>query len=148
MLYSPTARGFYHPEIHGAAIPPDAVQVTDAEYLALIAGQAAGQIITTGEDGRPALADPPEPTEAEALAAWREVAVVSRFQARAALHMAGLLAATETAVAAAGPLVQIAWADAIEFRRTSPTIAALAEAVGLTDEQIDDLFRTAEAITA
>ena len=73
---------------------------------------------------------------------------VSRFQARAALHLAGLLTAAEAAVASAGPMVQIAWADAQEFRRDSPTIATLAASIGLTEAQIDDLFREAAQITA
>lgn len=74
--------------------------------------------------------------------------VVSRFQARAALHLAGLLEAAEAAVASAGPMAQIAWADAQEFRRDSPTIAALAASIGLTEAQIDDLFREAAQISA
>lgn len=74
--------------------------------------------------------------------------VVSRFQARAALHIAGLLVQAEAAVAAADPLAQMAWADAQEFRRNSPTIAALSVAIGLTAEQVDDLFRSAVQIVA
>lgn len=89
---------------------------------------------------------PPDP--AAVLAAERATMRCSRFQARAALHVAGLLAQVEAAVAAADPLVQIAWADAVEFYRDSPTIAALQGAVGLTDEQVDDLFRSAAQITA
>lgn len=72
---------------------------------------------------------------------------VSRFQARAALHLSGHLVAAEAAVAAStDPLVQMAWDEAIEFRRTSPTIVSLAAAIGLTDQQVDDLFRLAATI--
>ena len=74
--------------------------------------------------------------------------VCSRFQARAALHMAGLLPAVEEFIADADPLVKIAWADAVEFRRTSPTINAMAAGLGMTDEQVDELFRTAMQIEA
>ena len=74
--------------------------------------------------------------------------VVSRFQARAALHGAGLLSAVEKAVANADPITQLAWADALEFRRNSPTIAALAGVVGLTDDQLDALFIAAGQIQA
>lgn len=74
---------------------------------------------------------------------------VSRFQARAALHVAGLLDDVEAAVAAApDPLVQIAWADAQSFERSSPTIATLAAAIGLNDTQVDDLFIAAAKIRA
>lgn len=74
--------------------------------------------------------------------------VISRFQARAALMDAGLLADAELAIADADPLTQLAWAEATEWRRDSPTIAALADAIGLTADQVDDLFRTAAQITA
>lgn len=73
-------------------------------------------------------------------------AIISRFQARAALMDAGLLADVELAVGSAGPLVQLAWAEAVEWRRDSPTIAAIGAALGLTDAQMDDLFRAAVQI--
>lgn len=88
------------------------------------------------------------PSAADLLAAERETMRCSRFQARAAIHLAGLTDDVEAAVTAADPLVQIAWADATEFYRASPTIAALAAAIGLTDADVDDLFRTAMTITA
>lgn len=88
------------------------------------------------------------PSAAEILASERATMRCSRFQARAALHNAGLLVAVEAAVAGADPFVQIAWQDATEFYRGSPTIAALQAAVGLTDEQVDNLFRAAAQIVA
>lgn len=76
--------------------------------------------------------------------------VVSRFQARAALHLAGLLDDVEALMTAPGTpaLAKLAWADAQEFERQSPTIAALAGAVGLTEQDIDALFVTAAGIKA
>ena len=90
-----------------------------------------------------------EPVE-PSLEERRDAMTASRMQARVALHQAGLLAAVEAAVAEADPVVQIAWADATEFRRTSPTIATLAAALDppLTDEQLDDLFEQAMQVTA
>jgi len=75
---------------------------------------------------------------------------VSRFQARAALHLAGLLDQVETLMAdpATDVLARLAWSDAQEFVRTSPTIATMAAALGLSDAQVDDLFRTAAGISA
>lgn len=74
---------------------------------------------------------------------------VSMFQARTAMRRAGLLASVETAVAAsADPEIQDAWEYATEFHRASPTIAALAAQIGMTDAQVDDLFRVAATITA
>ena len=89
---------------------------------------------------------PPDP--AEALTAEREGMVCSRFQAKAALHLAGLLPQVEAAIANADPLTQLAWAEAVEYRRHSPAILTLAGVLELTDEQVDDLFRTAMQIAA
>lgn len=75
--------------------------------------------------------------------------VVSRFQARAALAMAGLLTSVENAIASSNNIIaQLAWADAVQFERNSPTIAAMASALNLTEGQVDDLFRTASKIIA
>lgn len=88
---------------------------------------------------------PPVPDQLEAE---RSTMVASRFQTRAALLMAGLLSEVESQIAQAEPIVQLAWADAVEFRRDSPTLAALAKVLGLTDLQVDDLFRQAMTIRA
>ena len=71
---------------------------------------------------------------------------VSRFQALAALMDAGLLADVDMALADAGPLAQLAWAEASEFRRRSPMILAMADGLGLTDDDVDALFRAAAQI--
>lgn len=73
---------------------------------------------------------------------------VSRFQARAALMDAGLLADAEIAVSSMGPLEQLAWSDATEWRRDSPTIDAMADLLSLTSEQVDQLFISASKIVA
>lgn len=76
--------------------------------------------------------------------------VVSRFQARAALHLAGLLPQVDALMAdpATDMLARLAWQDAAEFRRTSPVLLAMSAALGLTDAQIDDLFTTAHGVSA
>lgn len=86
------------------------------------------------------------PPVLDPLASERASMKVSRLQARVALLQAGLLPQVEAAVAAADPAVQMAWADAIEFRRFSPTILALSAQIGLTDTQLDDLFRAAALV--
>lgn len=74
--------------------------------------------------------------------------IVSRFQALAALHIAGLLTSVEAAVAQADTLTQLAWANAQEFRRDSAMLLTLAATLGLTDEQLDNLFIAAAQIEA
>lgn len=73
---------------------------------------------------------------------------VSRLQARLALLGAGLLQMVEDHISASGdPVLQMAWAEATEWRRDSPTIAAIAAALSLSEDQVDDLFIAAGAIT-
>lgn len=76
--------------------------------------------------------------------------VVSRFQARAALHLAGLLDRVEQIMAdpQTPVLSRLAWQDAQEFRRSSPTLLALADQLGLSAEALDQLFITASEIQA
>lgn len=90
----------------------------------------------------------PGPTQEERLVLERENMIASRFQAKAALLQAGHLSAVEAAVANADTLTQLAWAEAVELRRASPMIATLAQAIGLSDEDVDELFRVAMQIEA
>jgi hypothetical protein len=89
-----------------------------------------------------------EMTAEQRLEVERDTMVVTRFQARAALMGADLLDATDALVAGADELTKLAWADAGTFERRSPAIASLGAQLGLTDTQIDDLFRAAALIHA
>jgi len=90
----------------------------------------------------------PEPTEQDLLEIERSEMIVSRFQAKAAILQADLLPAVEAALVDADPIARLAWSEAVEFRRDSPTIISLGTAIGLTDEQLDALFRVAKTIKA
>ena len=65
MFYSKSTNGFYTKEIHGDNIPSDAVEITVEEHQNLIAGQSSGKIISSDNDGKPVLVDPPLPTKEE-----------------------------------------------------------------------------------
>jgi hypothetical protein len=108
-------------------IPPDFTLLSPSELIAIRAQQAAA-------------------------AAAAEAAIVpdsvTPFQAKAALLQAGLLDAVLAAIAAAPRISQLAWAEATEFRRNSPTVLSLASTLGLTGAQLDDLFRAAKGIEA
>lgn len=80
---------------------------------------------------------PPAPPVPDSVAAWKGKAVLAGL---------GLLDAAEAAVAAAGGTTAIAWAGAAEWGRDSAMLAAMAGALGLTDEQVDGMFRSASAI--
>lgn len=140
LFFSTTTRGFYDDAIH-AALPADAKPITEQVRENLLAAQSAGKVIEADADGFPVAVDPPPPGPPQ---------VVSRFQARAALHLAGLLDQVEALMAdpQTDPLARLAWTDAQEFRRTSPTLVAMASALSLTDAQLDQLFITAAGIEA
>ena len=68
---------------------------------------------------------------------------VTMRQARLALLSAGLLDDAELVIAAAGREAQLEWEYAAVVERTNPAVAAVQQQQGLTDAQIDDLFREA-----
>ena len=68
---------------------------------------------------------------------------VTMRQARLALLNAGLLDNVEVVVAAAGREAQLEWEYAAVVDRSNPAIAAVQQQQGMTDAQIDDLFREA-----
>ena len=82
---------------------------------------------------------PPQPVPAQ----------VALWQARAVLAQQGLLDAASAAVAASGnPVLTAVWDYGNVITRASPGLAQLAGALGLTEAQVDDLFRASDAIVA
>ena len=75
---------------------------------------------------------------------------VTRFQALAALHIAGHLPAVQAIMAAPETpvLAKLAWDNALSFERSSPTLASLAAMIGLTSQDLDQLFTAAAGIEA
>lgn len=71
---------------------------------------------------------------------------ISIRQACQALEVAGLLDDVEAAVAASPRYVQIDWERATSVDRTWPTLIAMQPALGMTDEQVDQLFITASQL--
>lgn len=76
--------------------------------------------------------------------------VVTMRQARLALLGAGLLAQVNTAVAnmpgADGDAARIEWEFSSTVERHRPLVLSLITALGLTDAQLDELFRQAAAL--
>ena len=68
---------------------------------------------------------------------------VTMRQARLELLSRGLLDDVEAMIAAAGRAAQIEWEYASTVDRDNPVIAVVQQQQGMTDEQIDDLFREA-----
>lgn len=157
MFYSQATKGFYSPDIHGSyfieqvqadehgatvdrRLSPDpdgpiadAVEITEAEYRALIEGQGQGKQIKPDEDGRPALVDPPPVPAAERRATAKRAIDTAAGSARARYVSAGQLVEEEYRLA----LQQTqAWRDAGSPAGQVPAaIQDWADAAGITAEQ-------------
>lgn len=98
----------------------------------------------------------PRPTAAEVAAMCEALgpesapvpASITNFQARQVLKAAGLFDAVDAAVRAAGGVMLDAWEYGGGFDRDSPSLNALAQGLGLTPAQVDDLFRQGATIRA
>ena len=88
--------------------------------------------------------------EMQTLQKRREAMKLSRFQALAILRQYGKRDTAEQIIAdpETDPLTVDAWNYATEFRRLSPTILSMAPALGLSDEQLDQMFEEGAEIEA
>lgn len=87
---------------------------------------------------------------AEYLANWRLGSSVTMRQARLALAQQGLLQTVEDAIALIPEpdksIVSIEWEYSATVERSSSWVSVLAPALGLSDEQMDDLFKLAKTL--
>jgi hypothetical protein len=80
VFFSPSTCGAYRPEIHGAAMPADVVEVSESVWQALLDELSVSpKKMSSRSDGHPVLIDPP-PLDADELAAveraWRDSQLV------------------------------------------------------------------------
>jgi len=77
-------------------------------------------------------------------------ASVTRFQALAILAAGGYLDTVRTYIATLDQnnVQRLAWENAADWERSSPTLNALAQMLGLTDAQVDELFIAASKVSA
>jgi hypothetical protein len=130
---------------------PAWIDISDEQYDEALAGIQVGKIVSI--DGGFAVVDPPVPEEPPVPEPDPPgpPTVVTRAQGKAALIQAGLwddvlayVDAIEDTTQQA--LARVALDDTTEWRRDSPFLATAAAALGLTDQQLDDLFVAAAAI--
>lgn len=104
----------------------------------------AGQIIGIFANRQPGYAE--EWVDGEVEVYQPAPTSVSPLQARRALRQAGLSDAVAQWIATQDADTQDAWEYAVEVLRTDPAIAGAAGALGMTEAQIDDLFRLAATL--
>lgn len=121
--------------LNGIAYPYNWLDLASASDLA-----EHGIALTLSE----APAPQPEP-EAPPLGIPKIYSITPR-QARLALLGAGLLDDVEAAVNAAGDATKITWEYATEINRHDALIEAMGGRLGLTTDQIDNLFRAASEL--
>lgn len=138
MLYSKTTRGFYNHEIHGENIPDDCIEITDEYHIELINGQSNGKQISCDENGYPVLID--------AIITRQKVTQVSMRQAQLALLKNDLLDDVESAVGSMSRDMQIAWDKSSVVNRDDCLVISMAELLGLSESQMDDLFEFANTL--
>ena len=120
------------------------IVIADAEFAQEQGWLAAPDDVEIGwtYDGNDFAAPVVSPEEIRAA-----IRPVTMRQARLALLAAGVLGDVAPALAALPSphrdAAEIEWEYASEVRRDAPLIAALGSALGLTEDQIDDLFAAA-----
>lgn len=77
MFYSKSTGGFYTKEIH-STLPPDAVEITEEEWKALLQGEREGKVISAESGQKPALTDRPAPPPLPAEELEKLPAIITR----------------------------------------------------------------------
>ena len=101
------------------------------------------EIYTSTDDVRDLLATPD----------WTNAAVeqmtdisVTPWAIRKALNVSGLRASVEAAVKSGSQDLKDAWEFAQEFKRLDPLVIALGQGLGVSDEELDNLFKLAATL--
>jgi hypothetical protein len=74
IYFSKSTNGFYDSTVH-TTMSADVVEITQAEWMSLMASQSMGKIIQADANGNPIAVDPPAPTTAELQAQCKQQAM-------------------------------------------------------------------------
>jgi hypothetical protein len=138
MFYSKIANGFFH---EGRPMPGDAVECPDELYDDMMISRP-GKVMVPGPGDLPVWVDAPAAAVPPS---------VTMYQARYALIDAGRDDDVETTIENIQDQIKkkkakAAWLTASTVERHSEFTLLIAAALGLTDEQVDDLFIAASQV--
>lgn len=142
--YSPGTRGFYCAAVNGDAIPSDAVEVSEEDHAALIAAQAAGQMIVPGEGGVPVAQPPPMPPVPPPI---RRITALAFRRRLSAARRAAVTLAASVAMEGGDATIQV-WLDDLgasqvvdlDDAETAAGVAALLTAGLISEAEHDALL--------
>lgn len=133
-------------QAHGAQAIADASEAVAAKVAALQAKETAEAALTAVQaelaTAQARIAD----LEAQAAIPTPVVNEVSARQIRIALNQTGLREQVEAAVAAGGQDIKDWWNYANTFERAHPQVIAMATALGVNDEAMDQLWAIAATL--
>ena len=129
--------------VDGEQVPNPALLASDSQYLLLRIGTMVDSWAQQADQVAPPPPPPPGPINGVPQA-------VTKRQGRQALVLAGKLSLVQQAIDALPEpqrtLMQIEWDDSTEFHRQRPSLIQLGTAIGLTSQDIDNLFIQAAAL--
>lgn len=126
-----------YPDMHiGARLPYEGESLNSVieQYSPVPIWLEITRAVSLPQVGTSGSIEPPQPTQNKVLS-------VTMRQARLALLQSGLLANVEAAIT--DPAAKIEWEYALTVDRNSPLVSSLSVGLGLTQQQLDDLFNLA-----
>ena len=141
MYFSNETQGFYCNDI-GPEPPQDAVEISDDLYSQALDLRSKGKIVSISAGGNLSFKNPVIVPEVPRSITPRQGLLV--------LSRAGLLGTVQSAISSLegqeGDEARIEWEYATEWLRNWSLLESIASGIGLTSEQIDDLFIQASKI--
>lgn len=141
MLFSVSTQGFYVSGI-GPKPPLDAVELSSETYQQALWLRSKSKIVSISTNGEVLAEDPVvAPVIPKSITPRQGLLILSRL---------GLLDEVKTAIAnmegQSGDEARIEWEYATSWERSWPLLVSVASGLGLTTEQIDDIFIQAAQI--
>ena len=144
IYYAKSTNGFYVSDVHGDAMPGDAKEVIDSEYLRLIELQADGCKIVPDDAGNPIAVEcekhdsPSVCTPAQGLIALFALKQITEDYVLEAVAQIPDPVQQYTA--------RIGYQRATTWERNSPAMAVMATLLQLSDDDLDELFSFAVTV--